>query len=149
MRKQGSSGHQHPAYTIATLHRILLDKCLLHWMESAPVGQTFDRCDVFSMNVLQRHCARSNRLSVGNHKTGTADAEAASKARSGQHEIIAKSAKQRCALRNVQFPIPAINGDADLHAATLAYTRHCWKKRASNRQALGPFRTPVQVCFSS
>jgi hypothetical protein len=64
--------HDHASAAITALECLSIEKGLLHWMQLAVLGETFDGGDLTTGGSERRHQARMDRLAVEPNRTGAA-----------------------------------------------------------------------------
>ena len=64
--------HDHASAAITALECLGIEKGLLHWMQLAVLGETFDGGDLTTSGAERGHQARMDRLAVEPHRTGAA-----------------------------------------------------------------------------
>src|SRR5690242_15257107 len=88
-------GHDLAWGAIPALKGIVIDKCLLHWMQIGTVGQAFDRCDVVTFSSNGEREAGQHAPSTEQHRTSTALAVIAALFCAGQSQTLAQQIKER------------------------------------------------------
>src|ERR1700674_4433023 len=75
--KQRGNGHDHPALAIAALRYIMLDPRLLHRVQGAISGETFDCRDLLAFRRAHRKCTGAYGNAIDMHGARTALGDAA------------------------------------------------------------------------
>src|SRR4051812_20862977 len=87
--------HQKPGCAKAALERMVSDEGVLHGVQFAAVGETFDRSDTLALGLDREHQTGSYRVIVEDHRASTADAVLATDMRPGQPAFVADDICQR------------------------------------------------------
>jgi hypothetical protein len=95
VRKQSFHGHDHAGRAVTALKSLMLEKRLLHRIERAAAGQTFDRDYASALGVCGKHNTRAHGPAVDQNRARTADPHATAFDRTLEQKIIAQALQQR------------------------------------------------------
>jgi hypothetical protein len=124
--EQGVGGHQHPRRADAALGPTVPYEGLLHRAQLATSRESFDRGDLPTADLTERHETGADRLAVQAHRARTAVAGVAADLGAGQPEVVAEDIAQ---------PAHRVALDRDLEAVD-AERRH-------GRRDVGHASTPA------
>src|SRR5580765_517852 len=108
-RKQALHGHDHTGRTIAALKSLMFEKCLLHRIELAVVGQTFDGDYVSTLGVCGKHETRTDGPSIDQYGARAADTHAAAFHGALEREIVAQAFQQGLIRPDCEFLLCSVN----------------------------------------
>src|SRR5580704_3904247 len=92
--QQRHRSHDHSRRAVSALHRCLVEKRLLHWMQPLAGGQPFNSRDLSVAHCSHRSNARSARTSIDQHRAGAALPFAATIFTSRKIQLIAQHPEQ-------------------------------------------------------
>src|SRR5262249_16658273 len=89
------AGHDKSGSAETALLGVIVDKSLLHRVQSLPGQQAFDRRYLLSLSFDCQHRARINGFAIDDHRTGTARSAVAHAFSAGKVQIVAQRIQQR------------------------------------------------------
>ena len=128
LREQRDRAHDHAGRAVAALEGSDLDEGALHRMQAAVARQALDGGDDVAGRVRGADRARSNRLTVEEHRAGAARALAATRLRAGQPELLAEGVEET-SIRRHEGParVAPIHDDLERRVSVCSSLRaRCW-----------------------
>src|ERR1051325_646050 len=148
--QQVARGHDHARRAEAALQAVLVPESLLHDVQLAVAGETFDRGDRGAVRLHGEHRARLHRLPVEEDRADAALAGVAADVRAGEAELVAQEVDEEEARLDVRRLLRAVDreGDRVLHAGPpqgrVRLTVRLWMERCQMGRGR-PARKPPGV----